>query len=179
LQWKPPGAEQWTAIPRGSLNTHPESHGLLGRFFAREIRDPSATPISQTPDYVRIDPAVSFDFNLHFDEAPPPPFAATGSTMEWSGTVDLAEGDTQGIRLEATGPTQVYVDGSLAIASEGTRDGHPVIAELVGLSGRVPIVVRSVRSADDKSDFWKLRLLWRAPGGDWTAFVDYRPPQSG
>jgi len=172
-------AGQWTAVSRGWLNTHPASHGLLGRFFARQIDDHAAVPLGQTADYTRLDAAVSFDFNLHFDEPPPPPFAATGSTMEWSGTVNLVEGDTQGIRLAATGPTEVYVNGALAIASKGSRDGRPVTAELVGVSGRVPIVVRSVRPADDKSDFWKLRLLWRTPGGGWTAFVDYRPPQSG
>ena len=175
LEWKPPAAGEWAPIPRAFLQTHPDSHGLLGRFFAREISDQSAAPIGQTPDYLRLDAAVSFDFNVHFDEPPPPPFAAPSSTMEWSGTVNLTEGDVQGIRLEATTPTQVFINGRLAIASGGTRDARPVTAELGGLSGRVPIVIRSVRPGNDKSDFWKLRVLWRSPGGGWTAFVDYRP----
>lgn len=175
LEWKPPGAGEWAPISPAFLQTHPDSHGLVGRFFAREISDRAATPIAGPPDYRRLDAAVSFDFNMHFDEAPPPPFAAPSSTMEWSGTVNLAEGDTQGIRLEATTPTQVFVNGSLAIASAGTPDARPVTAELSGLSGRTPIVIRSVRPGNDKSDFWKLRVLWRAPGGGWTAFVDYRP----
>jgi len=174
LEWKPPNTTEWTRIPRASLHTHPEIHGLLGRYFDRAIAAPTAAPIDGTPLYTRIDTVLSF-FHDELDDRPPSPFAASPSTMEWAGTLDVPEGEPA-IRLEATTSAQVFINGKLVLSAQGKRDGEQVQAELAGLSGRVPIVVRNLRPADDWRN-WKLRLLWREPGGGWTAFARYYPSE--
>ncbi|MBI4515765.1 MAG: glycosyltransferase family 39 protein [Deltaproteobacteria bacterium] len=176
LEWQPPAAADWSAIPRALLHTHPEAHGLLGRYFARPIGELSAEPIAAEPDYTRLEAAVSFDLFSQFDELPPAPFAARPSTLEWAGTVELPEGRSHGLRLEATTPASVFLDGTLVAMTAGGHEPQPVTVELSGVHGRRPILIRSLRPADDNPEFWKLRVLWRTPGGDWTAFVDYRPP---
>ena len=37
LEWLPAWADEWSNIPRNFLDTHPETHGLLGRYFGRVI----------------------------------------------------------------------------------------------------------------------------------------------
>jgi 4-amino-4-deoxy-L-arabinose transferase-like glycosyltransferase len=175
LEWKPPGGPQWASIPRAFLDTHPEGHGLLGRYFARAITASGPDPIVEPADYERVETALSFDWQANLDDHPPEPLAARPSTMEWTGTVDVPEGDTQTIRLETTTPARVFVGGALVLSAEGKREGQRVEVELTGLSGRVPILVRTVRPAEDDWQYWKLRLLWRDAGGGWTAFVRYRP----
>jgi 4-amino-4-deoxy-L-arabinose transferase-like glycosyltransferase len=175
LEWERPDSPAWTPVARERLHAHPESHGLLGRYFAREIHHDGAVPIAEPSDYTRIDSALSFDYYTTFDEKPPEPFAARPSTMEWIGTVELREGSAHGLRLEASTPGQVFVNGTLVASAPGGRDAAPVMAELAGMSGRVTILIRSVRPADDDWEFWKLRLLWRRPSGGWTAFAEYRP----
>jgi 4-amino-4-deoxy-L-arabinose transferase-like glycosyltransferase len=176
LEWKPPGVTEWTTIPKVSLQTHPEGHGLLGRYFAGVLATTAPEPVSASPDYTRIDTALSFDWVPEQDDNPPAPFAARPSTMEWIGTVELPEGTPQKIRLEVTTPTQVFIDGKLVLAAQGKREGERVEAEISGLNGRVPILVRTVRPATNGVRFWKSRLLWRQPGGGWTAFANYHPP---
>jgi len=175
LEWKPPGETQWAAVPRTILQTHPQTHGLLGRYFGRAIETSDPTPIAGTPDYARVDTALSFDYLPPWDDTPPPAFAASPSTMEWTGTVDLSREEGQAIRLEATTPTQVFIDGALVLAAKGQREGERVDAYLPALKGRVPLLVRSVRPATDGGTFWKLRLLWQEPGGAWSAFAAYQP----
>jgi len=175
MQWRTPATNAFAPIPRAALHTHPHAHGLLGRFYAHALSESAAHPIVDPPDYTRIDNALSFDFYRQFDEPPLAPFAAPGSTMEWTGTVDVAEGVPAAVRIEATTSVQVFLNGALVAAVERARDGQAVTVELPGVSGRRPILVRAVRPADDTGEFWKLRLLWRAAGGEWTAFADYRP----
>ncbi|MBI3390538.1 MAG: glycosyltransferase family 39 protein [Deltaproteobacteria bacterium] len=171
LDWRT-GESPWAAAPHASLHTHPDTHGLLGRYFTHEI---TATPITAAPDYSRIDPAVSFDFYQQFDEPPVTGFATRPSTMQWTGTVELPEGGAQALRIEATGPTEVFLNGNRAASAPGRDDAQGVTVELGNLTGRVPILVRSMRSATAIEQFWKLRLLWRTPSGAWSAFADYRP----
>jgi 4-amino-4-deoxy-L-arabinose transferase-like glycosyltransferase len=183
LRWKPPHAPEWMPVPRGHLHQHPERHGLLGRYFGRLIRSPGGDAagrrIAEKPDYTRIETAPSFDYHYELDERPPEPFAARPSTMEWTGTVEVPEGDTQTIRLETTTPAQVFLDGTLVLSIEqGGREGVHKEAVLPNLTGRVPILIRTARPADDEWRFWKLRLLWRAAGGEWNAFVRYHPPET-
>ena len=124
LEWLPPNATEWSPIPRASLHAHPEIHGLLGRYFARIVPASTATPIAETPDYTRIDNAISFDWNTELDEKPPAPFAARPSTLEWVGTVDLPEGESQQLRVASTTPVQVFVNGTPA-AGQPTAPARP------------------------------------------------------
>jgi hypothetical protein len=177
LEWLLPGAADWAAIPQAYLHTHPEGHGLLGRYFASALSAAGAAAIATPPDYTRIDSAVSFDWVTDKDDPPPAAFAARPSTMEWLGTVEVPEGNTQTLRLEATTPAEVFLNNVPVLTAPGTRDAKPVETEIAGLQGRVPILVRSVRPENDNREYWKLRLLWGQPGGGWTAFVRYHPPQ--
>jgi len=176
LEWLPAWSEQWTVIPRNFLDTHPETHGLLGRYFDRVIETSLPTPIADPPGYSQIDAVLSFDVFDEIDDPPPPLFAARSGTMEWIGSVDLPEGSDQTMRLEATGPTQVFVDGALVLSTSGRTEGPPPQVTLPGLSGRVPILVRTTREGNDRQPVWALRLLWRDAGDGWTAFVHYHPP---
>lgn len=176
LEWQPAWAEQWAKIPRNFLDTHPETHGLLGRYFGRVIDADMPSEIPDAPGYSQIDAVLSFDWYEEIDDPSPPFFAARPSTMEWVGSVDLPEGTDQTLRLEATGPTQVFIDQTLVLSDAGHREGAPPEATLHGLSGRVPILVRTTRPEDDHRTSWKLRLLWRDAGDGWTAFVRYHPP---
>lgn len=176
VQWRTPEAPDWSDIPRDHLHTHPSMHGLLGRYYTRALPLDPATPSADVPDYTKLDLALSFDWSPEFDEPPLPGFAAKPSTMEWVGTVDLREGRTHRLRLETTAATRVFVDGKEVLASPG---GYPATSEettLAGLEGRVPILIRSVRPADDTTYLWWLHLHWGQPGGGWTAFADYNPP---
>jgi hypothetical protein len=176
VEWKAPDATEWSRIPRAHLNTHPAAHGLLGRYYDEALPLDPPTPSTATPQYTKLDPALSFDWGPEFDEAPRPGFAAKPSTMEWVGTVNLDEGRTHTVRLETTAATRVFVDGKEVIATEG---GYPATrddAVITGHEGRVPILVRTTRAANDTTYFWWLRLHWSQPGGSWTAFADYKPP---
>jgi len=175
LEWQMPDSPRWSPIPAPYLLDHPEVHGLLGRYFHEAIEQGQGPARIDGPaDYEALEPVLSFDYLRGYDNVPVPPFAGLPSTMEWSGTVRMPEAaDT--IRLEATTPTQVFLDGTLVVATSGQPDGAPIDTPVVFRDQPVPILVRTVRPADDRSSFWKLRLLWRAGGGGWTAFARYRP----
>ena len=95
--------------------------------------------------------------------------------MEWSGTVQFPEGDTQSLRLETTSPARVFVNGVEVLASD---ESTAVVKEvtLTGLGPRAEILVRTVREAEPPVWFWWMRLLWRQSGGNWIGFADYEPP---
>jgi len=189
LEWRPPSADNFQSVPRSLLRTHPCEHGLVGRYFRGERTSVGASPIAATPEYTDLEPALSFDApepsaaaylfptrrTRPADDEPPPLLGAKGATLEWVGTVDLPEGTSHAIRLQATTPAQVFVDGTLRVSTPGTSDGRPVETEFEGKSGKVPILVRSLRPANDPLTAWRLRVLWREPGGAWTAFVPYHP----
>jgi hypothetical protein len=131
----------------------------------------------QAPDYARIETVLSFDWYTELDDRPPEPFAARLSTMEWVGSVDLPEAGVHGLRLVATTPAQVFLDGVLVASVEGALEGQTVETEVVGNGDRVPIVVRTVRDGRGGDwRFWKLQLLWRGAAGEWTAFARYHLP---
>lgn len=177
LRWRDPTHDQFVPVPRAVLHTHPHAHGLLGRYYSRAVDEPPPTVIAAQPDYTRIDGAISFDFYRQFDETPTPSFAAVPSTMEWVGTVGIDDDIAPALRLEATTPSQVFLNETLVV--ESSRDAQPVTVELSGVHGRIPIRIRTLRPADDRNEFWKLRVLWRTAGGDWTAFADYRRREDG
>ena len=178
LDWQTPDVAEWAAIPRAVLAAHPEAHGLLARAFGEVINATGASPIAQEAAYTYIEPALSFEYLSQIDDPPPKPVGQRPSTMEWLGTVELPEGDGHELRLEATRPTQVFFDGTLVLSAPGGRGMPPVEATLTGPRRRASLLVRTSRAANDMADYeyWKLRLLWRTPGGGWTAFADYRPP---
>ncbi len=179
-EWYRSDKSEWTAIPSAFLHAHPEMHGLLGRYFGRQLPPAGAAPIDMPPDSTELSTTLSFEWALPDDDPAPPPFAARPSTMEWIGTVDLPEGREQSLRLFATTPTEVFIDGTRVLHTEGGDFRTPAADAIVtGLSGRVPILVRTVRPADDPQARWTMRLLWRAPGGGWSAFVPYSPPEGG
>ena len=96
--------------------------------------------------------------------------------MEWAGTIRFPEGNTQEVRLESTAATQVFLDGKEVVATQGGREAIVVEKVLPGVSGTLPILVRSSRAASEPFLHWILRLSWRTPGGGWSAFVPYAPP---
>src|SRR5205823_2071649 len=112
LEWLPAWADEWSNIPRNFLDTHPETHGLLGRYFGRVIDAWSPLPISDEPDYSQIDAVLSFDWFDEGDDPSPPQFAARPCTMEWTGSVDLPEGPEPTVRLESRGPSQVFINNT-------------------------------------------------------------------
>jgi len=179
LEWRIPDSPAWTMVPRASLHQHPETHGLLGRYFAEARTDSGPLPTPATPHYSRIDTLLSFDWLAEWDEQPPAPFGARPSMMEWVGTVQLAEDTSHGVAVQATVPVQVFINGQLVLATERSTAGQLVEAELPNASGPLPILVRTVRPANDDGHYWQLRLLWRGPAGEWTAFADYRPHREG
>ncbi len=174
LEWQRPDGN-WAPIPRDFTSTHPEVHGLLGRYFGRPLS--AAETAQATPDYAEIAPLLAFDYQANADDPPPPAYAAKPSTMEWSGSVDLPEGDEQGLRLEATSPTEVFLDDRLVLESSTVGPSKPLEVALSGLTGRVAIRVRSLRPATDPTIRWQMRLLWRTAGGGWTAFARYHPDE--
>jgi hypothetical protein len=175
IQWHQPNVPNWQRVPREYLNRHPARHGLLGRYFTDSVPIDNPKPSAGTPAFEQLVPALSFDLSPDHDEPAPPGFAAKGATMEWSGTVEFSEGETQTLRLEATSPARVYVNGALVVAND---ESAPVTKEvtLTGLGPRAEILVRSVREKEPPVWFWWLRLNWRQGGGDWVAFADYQPP---
>jgi hypothetical protein len=99
--------------------------------------------------------------------------------MEWTGTVDLSGTKPRGMRLVTTTPAQVFIDGALVAAAQGAIERQTVETEITGHSGRVPILVRTFRSAGGEDwSVWKLQLLWRGPAGEWTASARYEPPRA-
>jgi 4-amino-4-deoxy-L-arabinose transferase-like glycosyltransferase len=179
LEWLPAWGNEWTPIARNFLNTHPQAHGLLGRYFTHAVPVLTPEPIPEAPAATQIEAALSFDWFKGIDDPPPPYFAQPAATMEWVGSVDVPEGTDQTVRLESSDPTQVFVNGVLVLASTGEPDARPAEATLPGLTGRVPILVRTTRSASPQRELWKLRLLWRDADGGWTAFAPYHPPWNG
>jgi hypothetical protein len=177
LEWIIPSESEWQVIPRAYLQTHPARHGLLGRYFNRALPIDNPRPSAEEADYEQIAPALAFDANPERDETPPTGFAAKGATMEWVGSVELPEGETQTLRLDTTSPARVFVNGVEVLENHGGSPVNPTEATLRGLRGRAQILVRTVRESEPKVWFWWLRLLWKEPGGEWTAFVDYQPPE--
>src|ERR1700687_3613295 len=171
LDWQRPDTQRWAPIARNFLHAHPQTHGLLGRYFTRVIPASTATPISASPDYTQLHVSTRFDWLFEVDEHPPPAFAARPSTMEWVGTVELPEGNSHSLRLEASTSAQVFINGALVLSAPGGREGPPSETTLADVSGIASILVRTVRPADDFYGEWKLRLFWRGPDDDWTAFV--------
>ncbi|MBI3784389.1 MAG: glycosyltransferase family 39 protein [Deltaproteobacteria bacterium] len=178
FQWRKAEADAWETVPHDLLDTHPEVHGLLGRYFAKEIKSTNPAPIATAADYAQIEPLLSFFWGTpEAYEAPPPVFATRGSTLEWSGTVDFPEGTSQTVQLDNTTPAQVFVDGVLVLNGIAATGAPPLEATIAGKSKTMRILVRTTRPADDPLNYWRLRLLWRTPGGAWTAFVPYTPSQ--
>jgi len=81
--------------------------------------------------------------------------------------------------VESTTPVQVFVNGTLVLSVPGRPDAGAVDAALPGVNGRVPVLIRTQRPADDEWRIWRLAVLWRDPGGSWTAFVWYHPAPAG
>jgi hypothetical protein len=177
IEWKVPEDSEWRGITREMLLAHPGRPGLLGRYFGREIAAAGAAPIEGKPDYDEIVPALSFDWFQNNDDLPLAPFGARGATMEWYGTIDLPEGQSHRLRLEATTPAQVFVDGVLVVESVGGDGSTPIDAVVTTRASRVPFLVRSLRPAGDAWHRWKLRVLWQAFGNTWSAAAAYRPPE--
>jgi len=176
LSWLRPGEDHWTSIGRQYLFAHAEVHGLLGRYFARAVPASSSAPIPDVADFTKIDTVLSFDVHGIIDQPTYPGFGASPSTMEWAGTIRFPEGNTQEVRLESTAATQVFLDGKEVVATQGGREAIVVEKVLPGVSGTLPILVRSSRAASEPFLHWILRLSWRTPGGGWSAFVPYAPP---
>lgn len=181
LEWRPQPSAPWATVPVENLHVHAEPHGLVGRYFGGSIDPPpanrGATPIPTPPDFTRIEVVPSFDYHFEADERPVEPFAARPSTMEWTGSVHIPEGTTRRLRLESTTPTEVFLNGALVLKSAGGPAAPPNDTTVAGTTGRVPILVRTVRSAQDDWRYWKMRLLWGTSDGSWTAFVPYYPPE--
>lgn len=176
LEWRLPESPQWQEVPRAFLHTHPQAHGLLGRYFAGGIDEDGAEPIAAAPSYTRLDAALSFDW-IYANDVPPQAIPVEGSsTMEWHGSVTFPEGGRPALRIDASGPVRIYLDGVLvASVDKGGAARQPVDVELGERSGRVPILVRTARTTGDGAGCWKFRLLWRGAAGDWSAFADYLP----
>jgi 4-amino-4-deoxy-L-arabinose transferase-like glycosyltransferase len=174
LEWRLSDAAEFAPVARALLHTHPETHGLLARWFNRVIASTSAQPIAEPPDYTRIDAVVSFDYYEMFDQRPAGGVGSTSSTTEWVGSVALPEATAPALRLRSTGPAQVFLNGQLVASTDGQVEPVPLVAELPVPRGRVPILVRATRLAD-KWERWKLQIEWRDAGAGWTAFVDYHP----
>ncbi len=173
-EWQGPDQKDWEQIPVGFLHAYPEVHGLLGRYFSRQLPAAGATPIDSPPDASALATTLSFDWFVPNDAPPPPPFAARPSTMEWVGTVDLPDRQERGLRLFASTPTEVFIDGKRVLQT-GESDGRDPVETTISGSGTLPILVRTVRRADDPHARWTLRLLWQAPGGSWNTFAAYQP----
>jgi hypothetical protein len=176
LEWKTPDNSEWHPIEKPFLNTHPTRHGLLGRYFTHSLPIAEPEPSLAKPDYEQIVTALAFDANPERDEKPPAGFASKGATMEWIGTVEFSEGETQSLRLETTSPTKVFLNGVEVLDNHGQTPNSPTEATLTGIKGPAKILVRTVREVEPKVWYWWLRLSWKQPGGDWATFVDYKPP---
>jgi hypothetical protein len=177
LEWRRPESTAWEPIEREFLNTHPRTHGLLGRYIPGALPLDEPEPLAGETGYAKLDIALSFDWQEEPDEEPPPVMARRPSTMEWVGTIAFPEGTHQTVFLDTTTPAKVFVNGEEVVAASGGFPSPPVQRTFVAPAGRVPIVVRTVRAANDRPGFWRFRLLWRQPGGGWTAFADYAPPR--
>lgn len=170
LEWKRNG--EWSAVPNQNLYDQASVGGLLGRYFDRAIDSDEATPIRAAAAYESIETVLSFSYRTRSDDPPPEPFASLPSTMEWIGSLDLAN-RVHRLRVEATTPTRVFIDGELVAELEQAGE---TFADLPARPGRRSIVVRNVRPQDSEWRMWTLRVLWQEPGGIWTATANYEPP---
>jgi 4-amino-4-deoxy-L-arabinose transferase-like glycosyltransferase len=177
LAWRAPGAGDWAPVPRENLFDRPAASFLLGRYFIGEIGAAGAAPIGRPAAHERLEGALAFEWRLYDDGEMPPWFAAQPSTMEWSGRVDLGAGDAA-IRVEASAPVQVFVDGALRVDLDATQGQQSTEIGLSDTRGMVPFLVRARRPAQDNPEYWQLRVLWRTPGGDWSALGPYVPALS-
>lgn len=175
LEWQVPAARDWAPVPRENLFDRPAASFLRGRYFIGEIGAAGAAPIDRSAAHERLEGALAFDWRLYDDGEMPSWFAAQPSTMEWSGWVDLGAGGGTAIRVEASAPVQVYVDGALLVDLDATPGNQRTEIGLGDARGVVPFLVRARRPAKDNPEYWQLRVLWRTPGGDWSALGPYVP----
>ncbi len=170
------GAIDASSAMQGVLAQRGRERTLLGRYFAAAHDQTGAARIAAPPDAQRIETALSFDWLTEWEAPPTPPLAARPSTMEWVGTVRLAETGGAALRLTTTADARLYLDGRLVVDAAG--GGYPaqrVEAEVDLPAAPVDLLLRVVRRADDPFP-WVLALEWREAGGDWSAFAHYRPP---
>jgi hypothetical protein len=176
VEWSRPDTAPWSTLPRAFLFAHNELHGLLGRYFAQDLRPGTAEPIAAQPTYTQIEPALSFDWSPDVDESPPPAFAARPSTMEWSGTVRAPKSGVPRLRLETTGPAEVFIDGKQVLQTPGNDAATALEAVLDDVAETASILVRAVRPVNDPVVYWRFHLTWATSIDTWTAFAQYEPP---
>jgi 4-amino-4-deoxy-L-arabinose transferase-like glycosyltransferase len=175
LEWTRPRAPHWSPVEPGYFSDHAIAHGLLGRYFTGVRSAPDGVPIDATPDGQRISTALSFEWSSPWNVAPPAPLLAPPATMEWVGSVRLAAEGDQALRLTTTAPARLFLNGKLILAAAGGKPAQSIEAEIDVAPGPIETLLR-VTWPENEPHEWILALEWRQPGGDWSAFADYRPP---
>jgi hypothetical protein len=95
--------------------------------------------------------------------------------MEWVGSVRLAAEGDAAVRLTTTAPALLFLNGKLILAAAGGHPAQSLEAEIDVAPGPIETLLR-VTWPENEPHEWILALEWRQPGGDWSAFADYRPP---
>jgi hypothetical protein len=151
------------------LLAHPHAVGVRGRYSAHPAENGD-----EPRDWAheRLHSSLSFEWRWHDDDRPPDWFAIPGSVAEWKATVAPGWPD-RGLRLQASVPAQVFVDGRLVIDHPGDY-GSPTDAN-VTFERPAALTVQARIPAGVTPEILTLRLLWEEPGGGWTAFMPYLP----
>lgn len=173
IEWRPPGSSEWTRVPREHLYAGGSVPRLRVRQFAGAIDELNPAPLAASPQSEFSAAAIFSEWSAHEVAPDSEPVTPLDSTVEWSGFVHLAPGAMHTLRVIASNPTRVFVDGALVVDSAGGTNDLAIERALPDVAGWVPITVRSLRHADADRFRWGLRLSWAPPGGVWSTHAHY------
>jgi hypothetical protein len=157
LRWAPPGSSTLQPIPLDRLYREQRAAiGLLALY--RSGTDPAA-------------PAELARVERYLQRVASPPALARPSVADWVGVVDAPKSGTYRIRLEASGPASLWLDGGAIPLASPTNEES---ASVVLTEGDHRIRVRLIDTVGPT----RLNLLWAPPGDDLDAIPTsrFRPP---
>lgn len=173
IEWRLPGSSEWSRVPREHLYAGGSVPRLRVRRFAGSIDDAGPAPLAAPAQSEFSAAAIFTEWSAHEVDPDADAVVPLDSTVEWSGFVHLTPGAAHTLRVLATNPTRVFVDGELVVETAGAAHGPAIERALPDVSGWVPITVRSLRSADADRFRWGLRLSWAPLGGVWSTHANY------
>jgi hypothetical protein len=150
LEWRPPGAGDWTPVPRAALFVLPP--GGVG------LQADVTTPDSPSPLSTGIEPFVARYYHaspLARQRLDPPRWTST-----WTGFLEAPTSGSYNLDLKTSQPTEVWLDEQLVLQTGTDRPRDAVTRELS--AGRHALRVQLAKTSDATAE---IQLTWTPPGG--------------
>ena len=163
LRWRAGGGD-WSPVPGEHLFAHEEPLGVRARYTRESMQ--------AIQHHERLHRVIGTDWKRYDDDPLPDWFPIDAGTVEWSAVLDLEANRTYRVKLDASVPTELIVDGVSLLAP--VPDGPSSRIATIASRGETSIIVRS-RSLARFTEVWKVQLLWEVPGGGWQALAPYQP----